>query len=345
MPNSKQQPSFRGGGSSSSNSEFLQKWTTDEETTTTTTTNNLESSNKLSNTLNSSLPLHKEASVHFADEVNILEAKTTTTCVRILHPPPPLPPQDLNESSRDSIHILNGLESLQIESYALHNCNIIKYKNDLNLCFGVFFRTNDEISKSLVKSKEPEIGNVNESCKIQCIHCNLQSSDHVDHHDEFMADPSSSSPRPISPPAPSIAYVNHSLVQSQSQIKNMMNRPGTAAAAAHHHRRQFVYKSPNKKIPIQTSKGPRQFIKLQDCTTWLTITSSNQTNGPVTRLSGHQSANLENNFSYFSNSPKSANPSATSFRYFTSNGSNNVVDANLNRITMLLNKRSTRVNT
>lgn len=212
-----------------------------------------------------------------------------------------------------SLELLNGLETLKIDVNEEKPENIVKTtpENDLD------------------QENKLKLAN------IQCIECHLQAVNTIQEI------PYASSSRPVSPPAPSTSYFQTPLssqpqIQTNTSIKNTTIRPNTAQ------QRQFVYKSPNKRVTIAT-KVPRQFIKLQDCTAWLTLHSPNV--GPVTRVS--HSANLTDNaFNEFhSNNKTTSASSTTSFRYFTSAGGSSNVDANLNKIRILLNKRSTRVNT
>lgn len=166
----------------------------------------------------------------------------------------------------------------------------------------------------------------NMSNKTSCIHCNALTGNTVA---EILQPPPTSS-RAMSPPAPSIHFVKHP--QSPQQHQN-----GRFT-------RQFVYKSPNHRVVTLSGKNnSRQFIKLQDCTAWLTLASTKS--GPTTRLSS--SANFTSN-SNGSNPNKSTTASSTTtgstFKYFSSADSA-IVDANLNRITMLLNRRTSRTST
>ena len=139
-----------------------------------------------------------------------------------------------------------------------------------------------------------------------CVHCNTSTvAERI---------PSPSSP----PPAPTLANSNSR--QSTPYYNHTVNR-------------HFIYKSPNQSS--SSSKAPRQFIKLQDCTTWLTITDTN----PVGRLGSSTNGYI--------NKPTVASNTASSFKYYSpaSASNSNQVDVNLNRITMLLNRRSSRVNT
>lgn len=144
---------------------------------------------------------------------------------------------------------------------------------------------------------------------------------------------------PIVPQGPTSSTIT--LIQPPSSIKAVNSRNNTLNS--------FYYQSYHNYLnPATSSNGTlnnnannkKQFIKLQDCTTWLTLANKQNFFN-----NSHNQLINNNRFKNFTCNSYNDNANLVIDKTMPQFPGAKLIDTNLNRINILLNRRSNRVNT